>query len=167
MKGQRERILCYMRVGQRTFTLTLTPVLNRAQWYEGRTFVITATAMECALGCELSRLQRRIVRLECEAGLAQDCFTCENESCEGFWGIRTKLDKENGNMPSKARIKAAEKRGTNPYAVANAMKKKHGWSAAKTERAVYDITANVLGQNVGKSAHKAKAKSKGSCKKGR
>jgi hypothetical protein len=43
-------------------------------------------------------------------------------------------------MPSKKRVKQAEAAGTNPYAVAKAMQKKHGWSKEKTERAVYDIT---------------------------
>ena len=47
-------------------------------------------------------------------------------------------------MPSKKDLKKAVKAGVNPYAVAAAMKKKHGWSKDKAERAVYDITAAAI-----------------------
>lgn len=121
-------------------------------WYEGRMLVQRATAFEVALGTALIRAKGQIAQLMCAKMNIQDCFECANVGCPMYWGpanFKPRIEKDT-SMPPKKQIKAAIRKGVNPYAVAQSMVNKGKISPAKKERAVKSITKSVLKGKSGK-----------------
>ena len=154
------RIVAEVTIHGRTFYLVSAGGPdNELQWMEHYLIVQQASALETALGLLLEETRRKLIRVSCDKDLSRDCFECDRVDCEFYWGVELQrvehAESESDVMPPKKQIKAAIKKGTNPYAVAQSMVNKGKISPAKKERAVKSITKSVLkGKGKGKSCGK-------------
>jgi len=159
------RLVCDITIDGRVFTLVVTEAVNvrDVAWFEGRMFVAQATAMEVALGIALEKVRRRLALVMCHELNLQDCFECEDSTCQAYWGpdVFQPRRSEDEEMPPKKQVKAAIRKGTNPFAVAQSMVNKGKISPAKKEAVVKGVTKSVL-----KGKPQAKAKAKARAKKG-
>lgn len=158
------RLVCDILIDGRVFTLVVTQDVGvqDVAWFEGRIYMQQATVMEAALGIALEKLRRKLAKLLCHELTIQDCFDCEDTTCQDYWGPDVfKPRREDDAMPDKKTMKKLEKRGVNPFAVANAMVNKGKIPASKKEAVIKGVTKSAL-----KPKAKAKAHSKARGKKG-
>lgn len=157
------RIAVILRIDGRCYDLVVQHNLDTDEeelaWYEGPRFLARATLWESALGLQLERLLGKVAKIECERGvLPRNCFECADRLCERYWGP-LEVPERSTSMPSKKDVKAAVRKGVNPYAVAQAAVNKGKISPAKKEAMVKGVTKSVLAKG-GKKACKS-----GKCKK--
>ena len=152
------RIVCTIRVVRRLLHLVVDETGHVGCWYENNALLGQASVLETELGLLLEQARGKICKIECALGCKQyDCFDCADRTCENFWGPSRapEQEQEESKMPPKKDVKAAIRKGVNPYAVAQAAVNKGKIPASKKEAVVKGVTKSTL--------HKGKKKS-GKCK---